>query len=116
MDELIKLAAYVPEIAIGIIIMWFTLEVFKRVSAMLDKLTKASNVQQEKFLAALEKRDADTAERNTVVVQALNNLCASTKEHDSYVRVKLDSIEKAFTPTAWHNGDDDRRRQSGRMT
>jgi len=98
MDEIVKLVAYIPEIAIGVIVILFTLEVLKRVGVM-----------QDKFLAALDKRDADFEARNSVVVQTLNALCSATQEHDTYVRTRLEDLRSAITPQSRHNGDDERR-------
>jgi hypothetical protein len=82
----ITLLIQVPLVGVFI---WYSLEMSKR-----------SAESQRAFMEALDKRDHAFEQRNTAVIQAINNLnasiCAQIKEaerahedHDRYVRDKL---------------------------
>ena len=79
-DELLKLLSYAPEVIIGILVIWYSLELQKRYQASMDKRDLANQT-------SLERRDA-------AYLGTLSKISDSIAFHDSQEIVRFEQSRK----------------------
>jgi hypothetical protein len=83
LEASLSLLIQVPLVGIFI---WYSLNLWKRTSDM-----------QDKFMAALDRRDQEFEKRNNAICNTLAKLTEAIDTHDTFIEQKLDNmaVEKA---------------------